>query len=367
MGDRLERVSEEVRKAGLDAIVFNPGPSLTYVTGHSFSGHERLFLVFVPGKGDPVAVVPQLEEGNFRAAVPSIDRVFLWEDQDGPLAAAEAACKALGGLQRLGVEPLGIRFMELSILERYLNGTEITSGEAVVQALRQAKSDDEAASIREAARMAENALRETVDSVRLGQRERAIAAELNSRMLAQGGEGISFPTIVLSGPKSALPHGVPGDREVQAGELLLFDFGTSHNGYHCDITRTFVVGVEPDERTRALYEAVRQGNEAGCQRAVLGASAHDVHTAAQAPLLAPEFAGYYRHRTGHGLGLDVHEPPSIMEGNHEPLVEGSVFTVEPGLYLEGFGGVRIEDDIRVRQQGPQWLTEFPRQLEVIGR
>jgi len=205
-----------------------------------------------------------------------------------------------------------------------------------------------------------------VQLVQVGMTEKQISAELVSRMLGKGGEGISFGPIVLGGPKSALPHGVPDERPVGAGEYLLIDFGTSWQGYHCDITRTFVVGAEPDDMQRAVYEAVRQGNADGCAKATVGTSSHDVHMAAQAPIMAPEFADYFKHRTGHGLGLDIHEPPSVMEGNHDPLAAGSVITVEPGLYLDGWGGVRIEDDIWVTADGPVSLTSFSHALRVIG-
>ena len=220
--------------------------------------------------------------------------------------------------------------------------------------------------MRTAARIAEESLEETLQLVRVGSTEKELAGALCSRLLGKGGDGISFGPIVLGGPKSALPHGVPDERPLGAGEFLLVDFGTSYGGYHCDITRTFVVGAQPSDRMRDVYEAVRAGNAAGCGAAHVGVSSHDVHQAAEAPLLAPAFEGFFRHRTGHGLGLDIHEPPSVMEGNHDLLTPGTVITVEPGLYLEGWGGVRIEDDIWVTADGPDILTVYPRELRVVG-
>jgi Xaa-Pro dipeptidase len=163
-----------------------------------------------------------------------------------------------------------------------------------------------------------------------------------------------------------LPHGIPGDRAVQAGELLLIDFGTSVDGYHCDITRTFVVGSEPSAKTREVYDAVLAANARGRAAAKPGITAGEVHAAAQNAFKDPKYAGYLTHRTGHGLGLDIHEGPSLMEGNDERLQASAVMTIEPGLYEEGWGGVRIEDDVLLTEGGAESLTLFPRDLQVIG-
>ena len=366
MSDRIGALQQAIGAAGADLLVLNPGPSMTYFTGHSFDSYERLFLLFVPADGEPGAVVPLLEENNWVSSVPGVSQVWLWDDKDGPQEAAAAACVHFSDARTVAIEPLGLRYMEVTVLQQHLPTIELVSADAAISSLRQFKDEHEAASIRTAAEICEAALEETVHEVRVGMTEKQVAAELIGRMLGKGGEGISFGPIVLGGPKSALPHGVPDERPLEAGDFLLIDFGTSHDGYHSDITRTFVVGAEPDNRQLAVYAAVRAGNAAGCARATAGATAHDVHMAAAGPLQAPEFDDYFKHRTGHGLGVDIHEPPSVMEGNHDPLGAGTVITVEPGLYMEGWGGVRIEDDIWVTDDGPVSLTSFPRELRIIG-
>ena len=366
MSDRIERMQEEVRDAGADLLVLNPGSSLTYLTGHSFDSHERLFLLLVPAQGSPSAIVPLLEQDNWNHAVPSVTDIHMWDDKDGPQAAARAAFAPFADAKRIAIEPLGMRYMEVAILQGLLAGAALESAESMIQALRLAKSAEEAALMRRACEISEETLEETLAEVRVGMTEKQIAAQLCARMLGKGGEGISFGPIVLGGPKSALPHGVPDERPVGDGEFLLIDFGTSWKGYHSDITRTFVVGSEPGDRMRDVYEAVLAGNRAGCAATRAGVSAHDVHMAAAAPLQDPKYGEFFKHRTGHGLGLDIHEPPSVMEGNHEPLVAGAVITVEPGLYLEGWGGVRIEDDLWVRPDGADSLTTFARDLRVVG-
>jgi len=364
--DRIERLKEALARDDLDAIALAPGPTLRYVTGAHFMLTDRLFLLIVPVDGTPAVIVPNLEQAEWAASVSFDAHVFPWDDVEGPDYAIEQAANALPQLSHIGVEPLGLRYMEVACLQRHFKKSQLNSGENAVTSLRIRKSVDEIENIRTAARIAEAALEDTLRDVKPGIQERQIAAKLSSLLLAHGGEGISFGPIVLSGPKSALPHGVPGDRAVQPGELLLIDFGTAHAGYHCDITRTFVVGAEPNDRTREVYEAVRLGNEHGREACRPGATPHDIHHATQDHLHQEPFTEFFKHRTGHGLGLDVHEPPSIMDGATTPLEPGEVFTIEPGLYLEGFGGVRIEDDIAITERGADTLTVYPRELKVIG-
>ncbi len=366
MSDKLKRLQAALGEHDLDLLVLNPGPTMFYLTDHAFTSHERLFLLLLPRVGDAVAVVPLLEEGNWRHAVPSVARVFPWDDADGPEAAAKQAFAALSGAHRVGIEPLALRYMEYSYLARMLPKSEVVSAEAAVSSLRLRKSQAEAEAIRVAARIAEAALDEVLRGVKVGSREDEIASHLASELLRRGGGAISFGPIVLGGPKSALPHGVPDERRLRAGELLLIDFGTSHRGYHCDITRCFVVGAEPDERTRSVYQAVLDANRAGCAASRPGVTAGDVHQVCQAGFEDPKWQAYMKHRTGHGLGIDIHEPPSIMRGNDQRLEAGMVFTVEPGLYLEGWGGVRIEDDLWLTADGSESLTSYPRELRVIA-
>ncbi len=364
---RLDRIRALLAEHDSNALALTPGPSLTYLTGHAFPQGDRLTVLFVPREGRPVAVVPNFEEANWREFVHLDVALFGWDDTTGPAPAFEKAVAALGELDTIAVEPLVLRAAELWRIEQSFPHARIAPGGGLIQALRLAKSEDELAAIREAARIAESALEKLLSLVRVGVTERELAAKLSAFLFEGGGESISFGPIVLSGPNSALPHGVPAPRPVGVGEILLIDFGTSVRGYHCDITRTFVVGAEPDARTREVYEAVRLGNERGKAAAKPGATAHEVHHAAQDHLHKPAFHEFLKHRTGHGLGLDIHEPPSIMDGNHERLAPGTVFTVEPGLYLEGWGGVRIEDDVVITQSSHESLTLFSRDLRVVGR
>ena len=363
---RLEQLRQAAASAGVDAVVLTPAATMTWLLGHHFDAHERLFLLIVPTAAAPVAVVPALEEANFRGAAPSVESLHLWDDADGPEKAAAEAFKCLAKASRVAVEPLSLRYMEFEHVRRELPSAQIESAERVVVALRLKKSDEEAAAMRRASKIAEAALEFTLRDVRPGRKEIEIASKLSSELLRRGGGGISFGPIVLSGPKSALPHGVPDEREMQEGEFLLIDFGTSSDGYHCDITRTFVVSGSPTDRMREVYESVLQANIRGVAASRPGVTYDYVHKNCQANLHAPRFKEFMTHRTGHGLGLEVHEPPSVMAGNYVVVEEGAVFTIEPGLYLEGWGGVRIEDNVRVTRDGCELLTSSPRELRILG-
>lgn len=363
---RLERLRQAAAAAGADAVVLTPGATLTWILGHRFEGHERLFLLIVPTHDAPAAIVPALEEANFRGVAPAVESVHLWDDADGPEAAAAAALEGLGTVTRVAVEPLGLRYMEVQHLHRELPRAQLESAESIVSELRLKKSDEEAKAIQQASKIAEAALEFSLRDVKPGRTEREIASKLSSELLRRGGGGISFGPIVLSGPKSALPHGVPDERKMEEGEWLLIDFGTSFNGYHCDITRTFVVSGSPTDRMREVYEAVLQANIRGVAASRPGVTYDYVHKNCQANLRTPRFKEFMTHRTGHGLGLEIHEPPSVMAGNGGIVEEGAVFTIEPGLYLEGWGGVRIEDNVRVTEQGCDLLTSSPRELRILG-
>lgn len=213
--------------------------------------------------------------------------------------------------------------------------------------------------------IAEEAMNTLLPLVRVGMSEKQIAAMLKQALLDAGADDVSFSPIVASGPNSAIPHAVPTERLLQDGELLLFDWGALVDGYASDLTRTFAVG-EIDPELKKVYEIVRQANEAGRTAIKPGLPAREVDRATRKIIEEAGYGPYFFHRTGHGLGLEVHEEPNILEGNAQPLQVGNTFTVEPGIYLADRGGVRIEDNILVTGDGYRSQTTFPRDLRNIG-
>ena len=234
-----------------------------------------------------------------------------------------------------------------------------------IAALRLRKNPDEIAALREAIRTTEAALEETVAEVRVGLTEKAIESLLVQRLFANGADDFAFPPIVAAGDNSARPHAsAREDYAVRSGDALLIDFGARRGGLCADITRTFFVGHCSDAHA-AIHDTVRRANEAGRAASRPGATAHDIDEAATAVLEASGHAGRIRHKTGHGLGRDIHEDPYIMRGNHETLEPGTVFTVEPGLYDLDDMGVRIEDDVLITDDGHESLTTFERGVRVL--
>ncbi len=367
MTDRLLRLRANLLDEKIDALILAPSPSVRYFTGEDFEANDRTFLLVIPAKGKPVVVIPAFDEGIWRERSEVEAELFGWEDTDG---ASSALASALGTLEKsdtLAIEPLFLRAQEYEMIRGELPQSKFVSAESIIAPLRMQKSHEEIAALRQAVAVGEHALAHLIQEVRVGSTERALKGRLISLLFEHGGEGVSFGPIVLSGPKSALPHGIPDERALQVGELLLIDYGTSVSGYHCDITRTFVVGADPSPKTREVYEAVLAANARGRAAARPGITAGAVHAATQDEFKDPKYKGYLTHRTGHGLGLDIHEGPSLMEGNEEVLQTGAVMTIEPGLYEEGWGGVRIEDDLVLTEDGAESLTTFSRELQVIGR
>lgn len=362
--ERFARLQKIVADAGLDAIILVPGANLRYLTGVTFHLSERPLLLIVPKQGDPGVIIPLLEEQKLKEH--GFDgQLFVWSDTEGYHGAFG---KAIHGMKlvgkRIGVEGLQMRVLEGQLLQEFAPGSNIIPADEDLINLRIIKSAEEIALHRKAIEISEEALRRTLQEIKLGITEREIAQILTQHQTELGGEQDSFAPLILIGPRSALPHGMPGDTPLEHGLPLLIDYGTVYGGYVSDITRTFFVG-EPSEQFKALYAAVLGANEAGRQKVHPGVAAEDVDSAAAGVLRQSAFAPYIIHRTGHGLGIDVHEHPNIVQGYKRLLEPGMVFTIEPGLYIPGEFGVRIEDNMVVTPDGGESLTSFPRELMIL--
>jgi len=363
---RLNKLYSAIGRHGLTGVAVNAGPSLTYLTGVHFHLMERpVLLVFVPGQ-KPTMVLPRLEERKL-GSMPFEVRAFTYGDN--PRSWTGVFKEALEGCglrnARLGVEPQQMRLLEMNYLQSAVQA-EYLDGSAVFASLRATKDAGEIARMRKAVRIAEDALEATLPMIKRGVTEKEIAGELFSQLIQHGAEtSLPFPPIVAAGPNSTNPHAVPTDRPLVSGDLLIVDWGASYEGYVSDLTRTFAVG-EIDAQAREIHEVVQRANEAGRKAGGPGVACADVDRAARRVIEAAEFGIYFTHRTGHGLGMECHEHPYIHGQNEEPLVEGNVYTVEPGIYLAGINGVRIEDDVVVTADGAESLSAMPREIRVVG-
>lgn len=363
LAGRRDRLAGLVREAGLRAAAFVPGANFYYLTGLHFHLMERPTIVFVTASAEVLAIMPELERQKWRESFDSAP-TFFWQDADGFDAAFAAAAGELGdGL--IGVEGGRMRVFEAEALRKHFGAERVVDGGAGLADLRICKEPAEVEATERAVAISETALGETLEQVKAGMSEREIANMLKMRMLDGGADGFAFEPIVLAGGKSANPHGVPDGTRLAAGDPLLFDFGAIFDGYNADITRTVFCEHVSDEHAR-VYETVLAANEKGRQVAGPGLSAHELDTQTTQVLSASAFADMIVHKTGHGLGLDVHETPYVMVGNHQRLEPGMLLTIEPGLYRTGDIGVRIEDDVLIEADGARSLTGFDRALTVVG-
>ncbi len=355
-------------RTGLDAIVLVPGANFLRIFQHDFHQMERPLVVIVPAHGVAVAVVPNIELSSFKPL--GFDGlVFDWRDEEGYMTAflqAGAALSQLAGGARVGVEGQRMRVFDFLALQKALPACEFVDAHAEISALRLLKSADEIARLKQAIVRSEAALEATVRQVRVGQTEKQIEAILLAELFRAGCDGLSFSPIVAAGENAANSHAVPReDYKIQAGDALLIDFGGRYQNFSADITRTFFVG-HASEMDIAFYDTVLAANERGRAVSKAGVTAGFVDDETGKVLEQSQFAAFKKHKTGHGLGLDIHEAPQIMHGNTDVLEPGMVFTIEPGLYRAGECGVRIEDNVVVTETGIECLTTFSRALRILG-
>jgi len=343
-----------------------PGPNLLYVSGMHVHLSERPILLFIPADDDPAVIIPTLEAMKAEAAGIPAERIFAWNDSEGYAGAFQQACAHLELTDfMLGVESLHMRVLEYQMLQRYAPGLQIAYAEPALSALRSVKDPGEIAAMEKAIAVAEKALGRIVPRIKVGLSERQVAAMLTQELLASGADSIAFGPIVAAGPNSALPHATPTGRALQRGDLLVIDWGVYVDDYPSDLTRTFAVG-EIDPELRRIYDTVRLANEEARRAAQPGVTGQEVDRAARDVIEDAGYGEYFIHRTGHGLGLEVHEDPDASPVNNRPLTPGNVFTIEPGIYLPGRGGVRIEDNVVVTAGGCRTMTSFTRDLITVG-
>lgn len=359
--DYAARLDTLLAKSGADLVAFAPGENMMYFTGLRFHLSERPIIGFYGEQGLSF-IIPELEAAKLEARPDLEARRFMWTDESGYDSAFSEAVSSLAAAGACcAMDGQTLRFFEWRALERAgLSSTRALDAGELFLDMRACKAPEEIANMQRAVDISEAALRATMDWARPGMTERQIADRLSAEMLARGAQGLAF-LLALTGEKSGLPHGDTGDRVWGEDEFLLIDFGARYNDYPADITRTFCHG-EPTARMRAMYDAVYDANKAAREIARAGLSCAAVDRAARDVIDAAGFGEYFIHRLGHGLGLSVHELPNIVAGNEQLLQPGMVFTIEPGVYIPGVGGVRIEDNVVVTDDGIESLTSYPREL-----
>ena len=349
--DRL-RVSFSALRA--DAVLVSHLPNIHYLCG--FTGSAALLLV------EPTKSTLFTDSRYTFQAKAEVRGARVQIARKGLVGAVGAALRARRGRVRVAYAPGQLSMVQKNALVRE-SGTQVrwTDGANLVEKLRAVKSPSEIATIREAAKLISEVFVGLVPKIRLGSTELGLAAEIDYAIKLNGAEGPSFETIVASGPHSAWAHARPSPRLLGKNELVVFDQGAILRGYCSDMTRTVFLG-RPPAKVREMYQAVLEAQQAAKAAIKPGLTAGAVDRAARRVLRGYGLDRYFTHSTGHGLGLEVHEMPRLGQGEKAVLEEGMVLTVEPGVYMEGLGGIRIEDDVLVTASGAEDLTTAPRQL-----
>ncbi len=335
-----------MRERRVGALAVTGPRNVRYLTG--FTGTAGACLV-------TARAAVFITDFRYRAqAARQVDRAFRYAEHRNFLLGLAAEAKRLR-LSGLAFEEEHLTYGACRRLRKTAKGTRILPVPALVEGLRLRKGPEEVRLLRRGARLNGEALAAAVETIRPGVREKEVALSLETLMRRLGASGASFDTIVASGPRSALPHGVASDRKLRRGDLVTIDFGAVVGGYHADTTRVFSLG-KPSRKGRTVYDIVREAQAAAVEAVAPGVPCEDVDAAARAIIAREGYGEAFGHGTGHGVGLDIHEGPRLAPGSREPLQAGMVVTVEPGIYLPGWGGVRIEDMVLVTEKGREVLT-----------
>jgi Xaa-Pro aminopeptidase len=358
--DRLVRARAATAAAGLDALLIGPGPDLRYLTGYAAHGAERLTLLVLPAAGEPVLVVPRLERPAALASPVGAMQLELldWADGEDPYGlVAKQLPTAVG---RVAVDDYLHAAKVLGLRAALPDAAQELAG-PVLAPLRLRKAPDEVAALRAAGAAIDRVHSRMAEWLRPGRTERQVGRDIAEAILAEGHASADF-TIIASGPNGASPHHETSDRIVQAGEPVVVDIGgTTADGYCSDSTRTYVLGSPPADFA-AYYTVLQEAQDAAVRAVRPGVTAESVDAAARDVITAAGYGEAFLHRTGHGIGVLTHEDPYIVGGNTQLLEPGMAFSVEPGIYLAGRHGARIEDIVVVTEEGVERLNRTTRAL-----
>jgi Xaa-Pro aminopeptidase len=355
-GKRLEVLRKRLDREGLRGAIVVPGPNMTYFTGVSSLLLERPFMLLVPVEGEPHLVAPTFEAGPY-AEGPVAVKIHSWTDSEGWSGAIKKAAKGADLRGKWGVEGRA----PFLFLDRLLKeaSPKFRDAEPVLQGMRELKDEAEVRLLKKSASILSSAFEEFPALLKEGRTELEVAKGATDAIYAKGATHVD-DMLVQSGHRCADPHGQPSAKKIQRGESIIIDVGATYQGYYSDITRAFCMGQNLE--VEKVYDKVLEANRAGIAEAAKGVRVGDVDGAARGALKRAGLGKYFTHRTGHGLGLEIHEAPYIVEGGREKLDSGMCFTVEPGAYIRGKLGVRIEDDVLIEGKKGASITGTPKEF-----
>lgn len=361
---KLQQIQQYLCEHGVDAAFITTPDNIFYLSGFQSDPHERLLGIMVFQQAEPFIICPFMEIPDVKETRWQYDVVGHRDTEDAWEVVQKAVQQRMSTLQSLAIEKGHLSVERYERIQALFPNSSISAIDDHINLMRNIKSAEELEHLRKAAALADYAVEVGCQEIAEGKTELDIISAIEYALKQRGAEKMAFDTLVLSGPKTASPHGKPGLRKIQQGDFVLFDLGVSYNGYVSDITRTVAFG-EPSEDMRIIYETVKKAQQASIDVVQPGVKALEVDRAARDVIENAGYGEYFTHRIGHGLGISVHEYPSLTATNELPLAEGMVFTIEPGIYHPDITGVRIEDDVAVTSDGVEVLSQFPKELIVI--
>jgi Xaa-Pro aminopeptidase len=360
--DRLRRAAAAAADRDIDALLITPSPDYAYLLGYRAPAMERLTCLVVPADGTPTLVLPRLEEPLARNELGELAddvEVVAWDETDDPFRLVQGLVRSA---LRVGVQDqMWARFVLR--LRASLDPAQLVEAGHTMSALRSVKSPEEVERLRAVAAAADEAMGAITRERLSGRTEIEVSRRIREHLLAAGHEEAAF-AIVASGPNAASPHHAPGERVIGEGDAIVLDIGGTLDGYCSDTSRTAFVGDPPAEFA-ALYAVLREAQRAACDAVRPGVPAGDIDAVARDLIADAGYGDAFIHRTGHGIGMETHEEPYIVASNREPLVEGNAFSVEPGIYIDGEWGARIEDIVVCAADGGERLNTTSTELYLV--
>ena len=361
---KVDEISKWLKDRDIDAAFITSTENVLYLTGFPCKPHERLLAVFIFPNQDPILIVPQLDVEDALQSTWKYEVMGISDTENPWEKIREKVNKRFITIHTLAIEKDHLVYNRMTGLDEVFSISAYISAEEKIWSMRMIKSQEEVMKMREAARGADFAIEIGVKEIAVGKSEMEILAAIEFKLKKEGISKMSFDTMVLTGVNGASPHGVSGSTKVQTGDFVMFDLGVNIDGYCSDITRTVAFG-EPSEQQKKIYNTVLQAQMAACKTVGPGKTCAEIDLTARNIISDAGFGEFFPHRLGHGLGLSVHEFPSVTSVNQLVLKEGMAFTIEPGIYVPGIAGVRIEDDVIVTAESVEILTQYPKELMII--
>ncbi|WP_079510038.1 M24 family metallopeptidase [Mesobacillus jeotgali] len=365
MTERLAALSGWMKDNGVDVTFVTSPDNVFYLSGFLSDPHERLLAVAVFQDAEPFMICPAMDKENAKNAGWALEIIGYSDTEDSMELAFNAMKKRVSFIKKIAIEKEQLNVERYEKIAGLSDGSEFVSAEEKLRLMRMVKTEEELQRLRKACELADFAIETGVSEIKEGKTELDVLAAIEYELKKKGVTEMSFSTMVLTGKNAAAPHGTPGLTKIKKGDLVLFDLGVVMDGYCSDITRTVAYG-EITKQQEEIYNTVLKAQLKSLETARAGVSCSEVDLAARNVIEEAGYGDYFPHRLGHGLGVSVHEYPSLTSTNPLLLEKGMVFTAEPGIYVPGVAGVRIEDDVVITESGIEILTKYTKELVFVS-